>query len=231
MRHLVLVLAAVGCAPTHVPRAGSFALLDGDGDVHAAATVGSHGASLEVTHALSEHFAIRGGGQFAPTPSYLSTWMGSGFYTAEDVFRFGIFGEFGAGAANSTTDYTVNGEANTAHNAGYFVHGGATVEFGVEWPNFAAGFGTRGVVQRFWHASGSDGVVPGTLVNIEPMLMLRGGAPTAKIEVQFGIALPFPGVDPTGDMGVYLPYPRLSVGYTFDKLLKNRHHDPELPTR
>lgn len=231
MKRAVLLMMLMACAPTHVPRAGSLALLDGKGDLHASAALGSHGVSLEVTHAVSENFAVRGGAQHAPTPAYFSGWSGAGLFVARDVVRFGFFGEVGAGATRSTTNYEVNGEPRTAQNRGRFVHGGAAIELGVEWPNVAFGLGTRAVLQRFWHAQGSDGSLPGTLLNLEPMLIVRAGAPTAKIELQFGVAVPFPGVEPTGDMGVYLPYPRLSVGYTFDRLLPNRYHDPELPRR
>ncbi|MCO4747064.1 MAG: hypothetical protein KC912_19870 [Proteobacteria bacterium] len=219
---LVLFGMCSGCAPFYVPKAGTLSLLEDQGDGSISAQIGTHGSSADVSYAATDSVAVRGGLQFAPTPTYASAWGGVGTYAAFGPGRAAGFIEVGGGAADSQSEASVNGTVSQYRSQGTFVNSALAFEIGFETDFFALGLTTRGLYHLAFHGSQSDRAgTTGQIFTVEPMIGARVGVQTIKFEAQTGIAFPI-WVD--GDVGAYFPW-RIGMGLVFEWPHKNRGAD------
>jgi hypothetical protein len=213
---MVALALLSACAPAYRPPTPFVPLLESQGDAHVAAHLGTGGMQLDGAYAVSPHFAVRGGGQFAGYAGqgdYLVGSAGAGAYGAFSGpggrGTWAVTGVVGSGYTHGQSAFTIiTPDAETTQEfrtSGGLVTGALRGEWGLE--SDVLGWGAQ--VGPTWHLvahdrkSDEDGV--GQMVMFEAATAVRGGPPgPVRAELSLGFALPM-WVNRTDAVGVPVP--------------------------
>jgi len=228
----LVAVALAGCSPVYIPGAANFSMLEDKGDVHLQALGGTNGGQVDVGWAAADHLALRATAQGmvdrnqdSTNGSYYNLALGFGWWgawptgagTGEDAqgLRLGISLDVGGGMGDGSSTVTVGGTASTLRYVGPLLTMKPQVDFGWESPYFAAGLAVRPIYVRFWNSPESDGQGTADVFQVEPLLMVRAGAPNVKVELQGGAWLPI--VEAPSDASFGIPFPVImTVGVSAD---------------
>lgn len=233
MAKLLLILPAVAlaaCAPIYVPASVHVPLLHEAGDVHLSGNLGTHGVQAQGSVAITDAIAARGavqefgyaGGSDGLSAAFVSGGGGVSFFyggekSEDGTFRSGVRAsgsiELHGGRSAGVGHVRVTIPSTVSRYSGAFLRPVLQADVAYAWPYLAVGAAARFSLFQYWYDAQSDfSGAEMQLGTVEPVLFVRFGAESVKLDLQAGLAGP---VSARGEATV--PFPLLiSAGLVVD---------------
>lgn len=194
-----------GCSRIHVPSSHNAPLFERAGETRIQASAGTHGLDFQGAHALTDRFAVIGGGSFSVGGQRINSHQyveaAGGIYSARmghlanrGVFRAEAFGGAGFGRAAGQTTLRLGEDELEERLAATYWKPFVQADLGVARSAFDAGLSTRLAYTRHAFRDPPDLEVPadvdGDVWTVEPAFFVRYALRDFHLQAQIGAAVP-----------------------------------------